>query len=211
PDAEYDAMADVLLTLQFQAQEISGVEQDAEIAFLGDTADMAAKGGVRIFLDSATKDTIKILGTTTVSGVVDVQGRDNDSGAEVDPQPGQVYGWDPDPVTTGSWGTYSFSNMTDDTYEFRIEMARYLDASADVVVSGDDMTLNLCKLLGGDANDDDVIDISDATIIGGQFGKSGGDISDPRADINNDNEVDILDLVLMGGNYSKTESPWTPT
>jgi hypothetical protein len=210
PDAEYDATNDILLTLHFQAQEISGVSSTATIGYKDGTANAGAKGGVHIFLDSATGDTITILGTTTVNGVVDLQGRDNDAGAVVDPSAGVAYGYDPAPVTTGSWGTYSFSNMTDDSYMFTIEMPRYLDASVVVVVSGETKTLNKVVLLGGDATDDDHIDISDAGIIGGQFGRSGGGITDTRADINNDNMVDILDLVLMGGNYEKLISPWTP-
>lgn len=210
PDAEYDATGDVLLTLQFQAQEISGVSQDAVIAFQDDTADMAAKDGVRIFLDGAISDTVKILGTTTVSGVVDLQGRDNDAGAVITTTVGALYGYQYGPVTAGPWGTYALSNVTDDTYTFWITMERYLDAYAEVVVSGDNMTLKVCKLLGGDANDDDVIDILDAGIIGGAFGTSPP--SNPKADINNDGVVDILDLVLFGGNYMKTTPvPWTPT
>ncbi len=210
PDAAVSGTGVKLLTITFQAQEIVGTDTTATIDLNAASVRLGAVGGVNIYVDSVTDDTLTILGTTTVSGVVDLQGRDNDSGAVVDPLAGVTYGYDPAPVTTGPWGTFSFTNMTDDTYTFTVEMARYLDASAEVVVAGDTMTLNKVILLGGDANDDDVIDILDAGIIGGQFGRAGAGITDPRADINADNEVDILDLVLMGGNYSRTSSPWTP-
>jgi hypothetical protein len=76
-------------------------------------------------------------------------------------------------------------------------------------VSGDDQTLNTVVLLGGDADDSDEVDISDMSIIGGQFGNAGAGITDSRADINDDDAVDILDLVLAGGNYGLTESSWS--
>jgi hypothetical protein len=200
----------ILARITFRAKEIAGTSSSATIDLTTSSVKLSAVGGVNIFVDSVTDDSLTILGTTTVSGVVDLQGRDNDSGVVVDPLAGVAYGYNPAPVTTGSWGTYSFSNMTDDTYRFTIEMARYLDAWADIVVSGDSKTLNKVTLLGGDANDDDTVEIGDASIIGGDFGHSGGSIVHPEADINNDGMVDILDLVLMGGNYGKSSPvPWT--
>ncbi|MFP3897169.1 MAG: right-handed parallel beta-helix repeat-containing protein, partial [Anaerolineales bacterium] len=207
-DDEYNATDDVLLTLPFQAQEIAGISETVDLAFESGTK-MGAKGGVNIFVDSTTDGEIMVLGTTTVDGVVDLQGRSDDSGAVVDPQSGENYNWDPDAVTTGSWGAYTFSEMTDDTYTFTVEMDRYLDASVEVEVSGDTQTLNTVVLLGGDANDDDEININDMTIIGGEYGNADGDIDDERADINADDVVDILDLVLAAGNYGETESPWS--
>lgn len=209
PDAEYDALGDALLTLSFQALEFTGVSQTADIAFLGNTAGLAAVGGVGIHLDAALADTITILGTTTVSGRVDLQGRGDDSGAVVDPDAGSVYGLNVGPVTTNSWGAYSFSNLTDDTYVVRIEMSLYLDRTRTVVVAGDTLTLPDVALLGGDANDDDTINVQDLTIIGGQFGKASTDPTlDARANINNDLEVNILDLVLAAGNYELSSGTW---
>jgi hypothetical protein len=95
-------------------------------------------------------------------------------------------------------------------------MDRYLD---DTVASGKTVGIGSAKtalsklvLLGGDANGDDVIDIGDAAIIGGQFGMSPP--TNPQADINADNTVNILDLALMGGNFGKDSATayatWTP-
>jgi len=207
-DDEYDATDDILLTLPFQAQEITGVSVDATLAFESDTVDMGAKGGINIFVDSAASDTITILGTTTVSGVVDLQGRGDDSGAVVTFPVGPRYAGESD--TTDLWGRYDFADVTDADYiSVTVEMERYLDAAAEVTVSGDNMTLNTVVLLGGDANDDDYINIQDLSIIGGQFGNT-VDPATVTADINYDGVVNILDLVLAGGNYHETESPWTP-
>ena len=70
-------------------------------------------------------------------------------------------------------------------------------------------------LLGGDATNDDVIEILDAGCIGARYGSApqacgtGG-----TSDVNEDGKMDILDLTLMGGNYGKTASPapaiWAP-
>lgn len=66
-------------------------------------------------------------------------------------------------------------------------------------------------LLGGDATNDDVIDILDAGCIGGGYGLtpiscgSGG-----WTDVNGDNMVDMLDVTLMAGNYTINYSPWAP-
>jgi hypothetical protein len=71
-------------------------------------------------------------------------------------------------------------------------------------------TLNNVVLLGGDATDDDTIDISDATCIGNDYGTSTSTCGTGSSDVNGDGVIDILDLVLMGGNYGLSDSPWTP-
>jgi len=206
-DSEYDATDDTLLTLVFTAQEFTGTDQDVVIGI--DSADMGAGEAKHIYVDSMTGDTIKVLGTTTVSGVVDLQGRDDDQGATVDPGAGVTYSMDPTAVTVGSWGTFSFSDLTDDTYPTVIDAHYYLKANGDVIVAGDDQSLGTIKLLGGDATDDEKVDVSDMCSIGGDYGKTSG--FSPCNDVNIDGEVDILDLVLAAGNYDLSSSPWTWT
>jgi hypothetical protein len=143
---------------------------------------------------------------------VDLQGRSDESGGTVTIL--SSGGYMESKTITDAGGAWSFTGIPAASYQVNIEMARYLDAqkgadaSGVVVPAGGTTTLNQVKLLGGDADDDDEVTISDAAIIGADFGNSGGGISDQRADINNDDTVDILDLVLMGGNYGKT-SPVT--
>lgn len=66
-------------------------------------------------------------------------------------------------------------------------------------------------LLGGDATNDDVIDILDAGCIGGGYGLT------PQAcgtggwtDVNGDGVVNMLDVTLMAGNYTRNYSAWAP-
>jgi hypothetical protein len=74
-------------------------------------------------------------------------------------------------------------------------------------------TLAQLLLLGGDATDNNEIDILDASCIGNAYGGStnmcsGG--AGANSDVNGDGIVNIYDLTLMGGNYSKSVSTWTP-
>ena len=72
-------------------------------------------------------------------------------------------------------------------------------------------SLNTVVLLGGDATNDNVISIGDASCIGGQYGLTPGVCGvGGTGDVNEDSVVNILDLTLMGGNYEKNSSPWTP-
>jgi hypothetical protein len=61
------------------------------------------------------------------------------------------------------------------------------------------------RLLGGDANNDDAIDLSDLTCIGGSFGSAPVTCgATGSSDINANGTVNILDLVLTGSNYGLT-------
>jgi len=122
-----------LLTITFQAQEISGTSTTATIDLDASKVRLGALGGVNIYVDSVTDDSLTILGTTTVSGVVDLQGRANDSGAVVTFPAGVLYPGGTD--TADSWGRYDFAGVTDGSYLVTIVMARYLDASATVNVA----------------------------------------------------------------------------
>jgi len=101
-------------------------------------------------------------------------------------------------------GTWSLAGVMPGTYAVQVEMERYLDASRNGVVVQDEATTTLpqVRLLGGDANDDDIINIQDLSLIGGAYGTTPGDpYWKDQANINDDGIVNILDLVLAGGNY----------
>ncbi len=190
----------------------SGMGVVARMTFRGDAAGVAAlsfsgvklvrfvggEQGTEVITPVGEFDgSITVLGEGTIAGTVRLQGRASHAGA--------VASADGDSDTTVAAGTFSLT-VPEGTWTVTVEMARYLDAvkTGVVVTAGGTTNLPQVVLKGGDANDDDEIDILDAGIIGGQFGKAGAGITDPRADINADDEVDILDLVLMGGNYGDT-------
>ena len=59
-------------------------------------------------------------------------------------------------------------------------------------------------LLGGDANDDCVINILDIAFMGARFGMSAVDANfDSKAEINADDSI-ILDITVAGANFMET-------
>jgi hypothetical protein len=161
-----------------------------------------------ISVGSTTDGLLNVLAAGTLEGTVDLQGRSDESGAEVCAWQG---GGIVDCTTTDVAGFYSLS-LLEGTFDVTVEMARYLDAEKTYVsvVAGDTTTLTLVKLLGGDCNDDCIINILDLSFMGFRFGSSVGDPNwDERADVNNDGTINILDLTAGGVNFNKTcPVPW---
>ena len=59
-----------------------------------------------------------------------------------------------------------------------------------------------------DANNDDIVDISDFNILTSAYGQAQGDPDyDPRADFNGDSLVNASDFVLQADNYSEMGDP----
>jgi hypothetical protein len=87
-------------------------------------------------------------------------------------------------------------------------MDRYLDS--DYMGVSTPATLPTVTLLGGDSNDDCIINIQDLALMGSHYLMVCGDPGwDERADINNDCIVNILDLSMTGGNYLEVcPVPW---
>ena len=176
-----------------------------------------------IYASALTDGSVTVYDATTVTGRVDLQGRPDDTGAVMTFTIGSDVGYGPFVFSTSTyWGSISASNVVyTDSYTITVGMARYLDVTAtitstnSVTITTDNQVLTTLALLGGDANDDDEIDISDIAIIGGVYGKASGDSGwDARADINADDVIDISDLVLTCGNYDKKSvdayASWTP-
>jgi hypothetical protein len=108
-------------------------------------------------------------------------------------------------------GNLSFSTVIDGEYFLSVIKAGYLDLTYDLgktaSFASDSRTLNSLELIGGDANDDNVIDSLDAEQIGADYGLVTSELgSHPASDINSSGKVDIYDLALMGGNYDLTSS-----
>jgi hypothetical protein len=60
-------------------------------------------------------------------------------------------------------------------------------------------------LLNGDLNDDDTINIMDATMVGTNFGTTGPDLP---ADLNQDGVVDIFDIIIVSVNFGQGTQVW---
>ena len=101
-------------------------------------------------------------------------------------------------LTDVVFGSYVVSVVKDGYLDINSSMARSATFSSTA------FTIKSLELKGGDANDDDVINVSDATLIGADYGKT-SEFTD-FTDINSSGKVDIYDLALMGGNYDATSS-----
>jgi hypothetical protein len=144
-------------------------------------------------------------GTGTITGKVKLQGRTNHIGAEV--QAGGVS------TFSDSSGHYSLSGVPVGTHDVVAEMAGYLDhvKSAAVLTSDAILVLPDVLLLGGDANNDCMVNVFDLVIVGWNYGTMPP--SDLRADMNGNGMVDIFDLVMVGVNLDQScPGPWvTPS
>ncbi len=173
--------------------------------------------GVALFVLGALALATRPMGaaqrlTGALQGAVDLQGRSDESGAQV-----RIFG----PggysasTTTDASGAWRFEGLPTGEYRVEIEMERYLDAlKVGVwVESGGVTTLSRVKLLGGDcagAADDDRVDILDMVVIAGVFGSTVGPTT--RADINGDLAINVLDVVMTAGNYGLVSPvPWPPS
>ncbi len=175
-----------------------------------------------------------IRGIAKFNGFVDLQGNYNDSGASIN-----VYDL-ADRATSSNLAlgvsnasgkfttSYLGSNLltVGENYWFQVDAQLFLpttriapSAPTDwednkILANRPETSLSTIILLGGDATNNDIIEITDATCIGNDYGKTGGFTTcggvDGTSDVNNDHVVDILDLVLMGGNFDAAVSPWTP-
>jgi hypothetical protein len=72
-------------------------------------------------------------------------------------------------------------------------------------VAAPETNLPSVTLLGGDANDDGVIDVGDATMVGVTYNTSGPNLP---ADINQDGVVDIFDVILVSVNFGQGVQAW---
>ena len=136
------------------------------------------------------------------SGRVELQGRSDWSGAVVTIWPVGVTD------TTDVDGFYTLPALPVGAYTLTVEMSRYLDGERMITLVWGANSVPTVRLVAGDVNDDDEVDIVDMSIIGGKYDSAVDPLTE-RADVNMDGYVDIVDIVLTAGNYgSKSPVPW---
>jgi len=156
---------------------------------------------------------ITIYGTTTIDGVVKLQGRATpiqdgvvfltDMSGTFGPKAGTFNG------ATGAYSIVVRAVASGTPWRITADHSLYLanqtGPGTDLnVVPGVNQTLATQTLRAGDANNDETVSVSDLTCVGGAFG--GGPALcglTGNSDINWSGGVDIFDLVLVGGNYNK--------
>ena len=138
-------------------------------------------------------------GTATVTGQVILAGRaGNDwSGALVTVDDSSQN------ATTDSSGNFSITSVITGVHSsITADAPGYMAAiCTSPAISAPTTTLAAASLLSGDVNDDNVVDVADATAVGMSFGLTGPDLA---ADINRDGIVDIFDIILASVNFGVT-------
>ena len=154
---------------------------------------------------------LTVCGYANVSGTVLLQGRETPVNA------GQVTLTDPSntfgPYMTSfnpTTGAFTIGNVRvlpgGSNYQLDAAHGLYLGSRTTHTLQPlDNYSAPDTRLLGGDANNDGLIDLSDLTCIGGSFGGTPVPCGTTgSSDINADGTVNILDLVLAGSNYELT-------
>jgi Tol biopolymer transport system component len=145
---------------------------------------------------SFTGTMVTVLPYATITGTVTYQGRLDHIGIDV-LATGTVNQAD----TTDSNGDFVLGQLRAGTYDVKADASSYLPGCiTTTLAAGDNVALPAARLLGGDLNDDEVINIGDATLLTANFGEMVPP-ADARADINADGMVNVQDLAILAGNY----------
>ncbi|MBN1877696.1 MAG: hypothetical protein JXA33_25965 [Anaerolineae bacterium] len=104
-------------------------------------------------------------------------------------------------VTTSANGDFVFDELKAGNYNITADAPLYLpNCTIANVLNGQTTPLGDTTLKGGDVNDDNTINIGDATLVAANFGQTVPPASS-QADINADTIVNVQDLAILGGNF----------
>jgi hypothetical protein len=218
---------------QFAQPAVSGDGSLLRLTFSG-----VAVGQSPLTLDSAvfaeksgTKTTPDLLDGAvevwrprhTLTGRVTLQGKTEFDSIPVSLGTGINYANGPYNAVTdsGDAANLLFDRVVEDTYPFTTQQPRYLNIHAGMnieVTLDEDTALPDLHLMGGNAVwTDNVIDISDASVVGAMYGLAPADLGEGAAldgDVNFDGLVNIQDLAIVAGNYGLTSEAayagWAP-
>ena len=112
-------------------------------------------------------------------------------------------------VAVGPSGTYTITGLGKAAYTLRIKGAKYLAVSLPVDTTGGNVTGVNATLPGGDANNDNRVDVLDFGILVNAYGTalSANNGYDPMADFNVDGSDDVLDFGVLVNNYGSVGAP----
>ncbi len=187
-------------------------------------------------IDDTNDGEIIIVGLANFNGFVDLEGNNNEGGATLTvynqkPKSGAIALANGTSAASGAYTT-SYINpnwlLVGTTYWLQFDAPLHLPTTTMVgsvtypaiptdwtngalLTTRPTTPLAFAKLLGGDATNNDVIDIFDAGCIGGEYENPSfstcGDVPGTSPDVVVDGVVNIFDLVLMGSNYERLIAP----
>ncbi|MBU0702482.1 MAG: hypothetical protein KKC18_01270 [Chloroflexi bacterium] len=166
--------------------------------------------GQSIPINSTSVPGITVIDAGTIKGIVQRQGtQTNHAGTEIAAI--AVGDGVAATATTAADGSFSLAVPMGSTYTINASYPGYLQSQkGSVYVVGATVDIGLTKLVGGDVNADNCINILDIVSIIAKFGQSGLPASDP-ADINDDGTVNIFDLTISAANFGRCgPTVWVP-
>ena len=108
-------------------------------------------------------------------------------------------------VYTSADGKMTIGNVAAGTYDVTVKKAGCLTHTVkDVKVEEQDIDLGEVKLLSGDVNADEKINMQDLRIFLQNFNKQGENIGESLTDVNEDSKVNMQDLRVFLKNFNKT-------
>jgi hypothetical protein len=133
---------------------------------------------------------------STISGLVVYQSQSSNEGIRIQLlQESAVIG----EAVTNPDGSYQFTDVPVGSYNVQATAPQHLTIVRNIQLGDLSLNLGTDTLMAGDVDDNSVIDIVDAGLIGANFGLEGGLF--PSGDLNRDSTIDISDLVLVGSNF----------
>jgi hypothetical protein len=166
--------------------------------------------GQPITINDTSVPAITVADAGTIKGIVMRQGRQTDH-AHTETVGITADGGVAVTATTAADGSFSLVVPTRGTYTVNASYPGYLQSQkGSVYVVGAPVDIGSTKLVGGDVNADNCINILDIVSIIGKFDTTGLPRSDPE-DINDDGRIDILDLTIAAGNFTRCgPTAWVP-
>ncbi|MBK8027555.1 MAG: DUF11 domain-containing protein [Chloroflexi bacterium] len=111
-------------------------------------------------------------------------------------------------VTTDTQGRFALYGLLPGTYRLWVKSSRTLAVAGEVTLVAGDNVVNIGLLREGDANDNNIVNIVDFSVLALAYGKSSGQPTyDERADFNQDGFVGIGDFSLLALNFGLAGAP----
>ena len=187
--------------------------------------DAPSAWGIRTITDG-DDGLVQITSNLSFTGFIALQGRLDNSGAVMSIYASKlpaslIAAGDALSIGDGSFWAMAPELLLGRTYYLKADAPLYLPTtpvtSTSILdykkLSANVINLKKVVLLGGDASNNDKVDLTDATCIAAGYngipGACGADINS-STDVNGDGVVNLLDLVMVGSSFNKTSSPWTP-
>src|SRR5439155_26741819 len=109
--------------------------------------------------------------------------------------------------------TVTTSGLPDGAYNWRVKGPQFLANAGSLTLADGTTNAEIGLMLTGDANDDNLVSLSDFNILANTFGRRSIDPGfDGRADFNGDEVITISDFNLLKNNYGRLGAdPNVPT